>query len=136
MGHVKPMRRPSSEQFLLVQDNISQHILLSWMLLRPDRSAVIARILPPFLLQVMLPPKGDIYDTLSQNSRFSKLVELMKVATLSEELQLGGPYTFFAPTNEALDQVDKDVMNKLREDPDKLKSFLKHHIVVGESHHR
>ena len=80
----------------------------------------------------MLPPKGDIYDTLSQDSRFSQLVELMKMATLSEELQLGGPYTFLAPTNDALDKVDKNVMDELRSDPDKLKSFLKRHVIVGK----
>ena len=80
----------------------------------------------------MLPPKGDIYDTLSQDSRFSQLVELMKMATLSEELQLGGPYTFLAPTNDALAKVDKNVMDELRSDSDKLKSFLQRHIIVGK----
>ena len=80
----------------------------------------------------MMPPKGDIYDTLSQNSQFSQLVELMKTATLPEELQLGGPYTFLAPTNEALEKLDENVLDELRRDPDKLKSFLQHHIVMGK----
>ena len=79
-----------------------------------------------------MPPKGDIYDVLSQNSQFSQLVELMKTATLSEELQLGGPYTFLAPTNEALEKLDEKVLDELRRDPDKLKSFLQHHIVMGK----
>lgn len=83
--------------------------------------------------QVLLPPKGDIYDTLSQDTRFSRLVELMKVATLSEELQLGGPYTFFAPTNEAFDLMGDAALDELRRQPDTLKSFLKHHIIVGSS---
>ncbi len=49
---------------------------------------------------MLIPPVGDILDTLSQNSNHSELVDLLKKAGIAEDMQREGPYTFFAPTNQ------------------------------------
>lgn len=53
-----------------------------------------------FLHQVLTAPRGDVVDILSTDSRFSTLVSLLKQAGIADSLQLSGPFTVFAPTNQ------------------------------------
>ena len=51
-------------------------------------------------LQVMLPPSGDLLQVLSADPKFSRFAAALKEANFAEKLQLGGPYTVFAPSNQ------------------------------------
>ena len=51
------------------------------------------------LLQVLLPPKGNLLDVLGEKNEFSQLVAFIKVIGLAEELQHLQGATFYAPTN-------------------------------------
>ena len=57
----------------------------------------------------------------------SMLVEALKKAGLAEAMMGDGPYTVFAPTNEAFDDADAEDM-----DAEELKNILLYHVVEGE----
>lgn len=81
--------------------------------------------------KVLLPPKGDLLDTLALDSRFSTLVSLLKKADMAEGLQQPGPLTFFAPTNKAFEELGQGAVAELAEAPEQLRMMLQHHIVKG-----
>eukprot|EP00095_Tigriopus_kingsejongensis_P003030 maker-scaffold170_size291898-snap-gene-1.64 protein:Tk03030 transcript:maker-scaffold170_size291898-snap-gene-1.64-mRNA-1 annotation:"hypothetical protein DAPPUDRAFT_309643" len=63
---------------------------------------------------------------------FSALVELVTKAGLADTLSNDGPFTVFAPTNDAFARVPADVMKQLEEDPELLKTVLLNHVVSGK----
>ena len=77
--------------------------------------------------------KGTIVDIAAGNPDFSTLVDLVKKAGLAEALSGPGPFTVFAPTNEAFAKVDKATLDALAADPmGKLADVLKLHVVSGK----
>ena len=82
-------------------------------------------------LQVLIPPTGNVIDVLALNSNLTSLVRLLKTAGLADELQGPGPFTVFAPNDEAFRSMRKENLQKLERDPQILKTFLKNHIVQG-----
>ncbi len=76
----------------------------------------------------------DIVDIASSNEDLSTLVAALQKAELVETLQGEGPFTVFAPTNAAFDQLlmELDVtVEELLEQPD-LEKVLTYHVVSGE----
>jgi uncharacterized surface protein with fasciclin (FAS1) repeats len=71
----------------------------------------------------------DIYATLAANGTMLKLVGSIKKAGLVETLQGAGPFTLFAPDDDAFTRMD---FEKELNDPDKLKSVLTYHLVSGK----
>ena len=65
------------------------------------------------------------------NPDFSTLVDLVVAADLAETLSGEGPFTVFAPTNEAFAAVPEDVLAALAANPDALRTVLLYHVVVG-----
>ena len=88
-------------------------------------------ILVDAILQVLIPPTGNVIDVLALNSNLTSLVRLLKTAGLADELQGPGPFTIFAPNDEAFRSMRKENLQKLERDPQILKTFLKNHIVQG-----
>ncbi|KAL8606510.1 hypothetical protein ACOMHN_037741 [Nucella lapillus] len=78
--------------------------------------------------RVLLPPPGNIIDVLAADSSYSILVRLLKKAGIADSLQDEGPFTLFAPTNEAFQQLGKDTMKELEGNSEQLASLLKTHI--------
>jgi len=78
--------------------------------------------------KVLLPPKGNVVDVLAQDSRFSTLVELLKIARLADALQEAGPFTVFAPTNDAFNELGSDAVLEMKENNRVLKSVLLNHV--------
>ncbi len=64
---------------------------------------------------------------------FSTLVAAVKAAGLVETLSGKGPFTVFAPTNEAFAKIPKDVLADLLkpENKKKLTAILTYHVVAG-----
>ncbi len=74
-----------------------------------------------------------IVDIAASNPDFSTLVELVKAAGLAETLSGDGPFTVFAPTNEAFSKVPADTLQQLQADPTgALADVLKLHVVSGK----
>jgi uncharacterized surface protein with fasciclin (FAS1) repeats len=73
----------------------------------------------------------DIVDA-AMASGMTKLAEAVKAAGLVDTLKGPGPFTVFAPTDEAFNKVPKADMDMLMKDPVKLKEILTFHVVEGK----
>jgi transforming growth factor-beta-induced protein len=75
----------------------------------------------------------DIVDTAVSANSFSTLVAAVKAAGLVETLKGDGPFTVFAPTDEAFAKLPKATLNSLLlpENKDKLSQILTYHVVPG-----
>ncbi len=74
----------------------------------------------------------DIVDTAVASGMFNTLVEAVKAAGLVETLKSPGPFTVFAPTDEAFAKLPKGELDMLLKDSTKLKSILTSHVVEGK----
>ena len=81
--------------------------------------------------QVMLPSDEDIVDIAVGNESFSTLVTALTAADLVGALQGDGPFTVFAPTDEAFAAVPADLLAALLADVDALTQVLTYHVVPG-----
>jgi transforming growth factor-beta-induced protein len=87
--------------------------------------------------KVLLPPTKNLYDIADNDDRFSILVDAIDAAGLKDAVKNGGPFTVFAPTNDAfvalLGELGagslKDVINKIGIPG--LQKVLKYHILNG-----
>jgi len=78
--------------------------------------------------------KKDIVATAVSVDDFSTLVTALKAADLVGALQGDGPFTVFAPTNDAFAKIDSKTLNSLLEPKNKkaLASILTYHVVSGK----
>lgn len=76
---------------------------------------------------------GDIVSTALADGRFGTLGKLLTEAQLLETLQGKGPFTVFAPTDEAFAKMPKEtVVDLLKpENREKLQSILTFHVIAG-----
>lgn len=77
---------------------------------------------------------GDtIVDVASGNENLSTLVEAVQAAELAETLSGEGPFTVFAPTNEAFEALPDGVLDALlmEENKETLTEILQHHVIEG-----
>ncbi len=77
---------------------------------------------------------ADIVDTAAGNNDFSTLVAAVKAAGLVETLKSDGPFTVFAPTNDAFAALPAGTVDDLLkpENKDKLTAILTYHVVPGK----
>src|SRR5436305_8121286 len=73
----------------------------------------------------------DIVDTAVAAGKFKTLVAAVKAAGLVETLKGDGPFTVFAPTDEAFAGLGEDKINALLKDKETLKKILTYHVVSG-----
>ncbi len=79
---------------------------------------------------VLLPP-ADIVDTAVGSDSFKTLVTAVKAAGLIEALKGKGPFTVFAPTDEAFAKLPEGTIPALLNDKEKLTAILTYHVVPG-----
>ena len=77
---------------------------------------------------------GTIVEVAASNPDFETLVAAVTAAGLAETLSGEGPFTVFAPTDEAFDALPEGVLDALLlpENKDALTSILTYHVVSGE----
>jgi uncharacterized surface protein with fasciclin (FAS1) repeats len=75
---------------------------------------------------------GDVSVTMAGSDNTSVAAFLVKVANLNQSLAASGPFTVFAPTNDALTKLSSAKLDSLTADPTKLATLLKAHTVVGK----
>ncbi len=77
---------------------------------------------------------GDIVAVASSAGSFNTLVAAVKAAGLVETLQGAGPFTVFAPTDEAFAKLPKGTVEDLLkpENKEKLVAILTYHVVPGK----
>lgn len=78
--------------------------------------------------------KRDIVDVAAENGSFTTLVAAVKAAGLVETLKGDGPFTVFAPTDEAFAALPEGTVDMLLkpENKDKLVAVLTYHVVPGK----
>ena len=78
------------------------------------------------------PEPANIADTAARTPSLSTLNRLINEAGLAETLRGPGPYTVFAPSDEAFKAVPAKTMDELGKNKDLLKSVLAYHVVPGK----
>lgn len=78
--------------------------------------------------------KADIVDVATENGSFNTLVAAVKAADLVDTLKGEGPFTVFAPTDDAFAKLPDGTIDMLLmpENKDKLVSILTYHVVPGK----
>ena len=77
------------------------------------------------------PAPKTIAETAAANPQLSMLTKLLQDAGLTDTLRGAGPYTVFAPTDEAFKAVPAATMAALAADKARLKAVLTYHVVPG-----
>jgi uncharacterized surface protein with fasciclin (FAS1) repeats len=82
---------------------------------------------------VMMPSDASIVKTAQEAGSFKTLLAAAQAAGLAETLDTKGPFTVFAPTDDAFNALGKEtIANLLKpENRDQLATILKHHVVAG-----
>jgi uncharacterized surface protein with fasciclin (FAS1) repeats len=75
--------------------------------------------------------KKDIVDTAVGAGTFKTLATALTEAGLVETLKGKGPFTVFAPTDEAFAKLPKGTLESLLKDKEALKNILLYHVVSG-----
>jgi uncharacterized surface protein with fasciclin (FAS1) repeats len=73
----------------------------------------------------------NIVSVAQKNGSFTTLVKALEDTDLVAALSGEGPFTVFAPTDEAFADIDSDLLQKLLKDKDKLTEVLKYHVAAG-----
>jgi len=77
-------------------------------------------------------PAKNIVDTALAAGNFTSFAAAAKTAGLTDRLGEKGPFTVFAPTDEAFKKLPSGAYDTLLKDPTKLKSVLSYHVVAGQ----
>ncbi len=75
---------------------------------------------------------GTIVDVAVAAGQFTTLAKALEVAGLVETLQGAGPFTVFAPTDEAFAKLPAGALDGLLANPEQLKAVLLLHVVSGK----
>lgn len=91
-------------------------------------TTTVATTLPPYES-----PLGDIVGEALTAGSFSTLAGLLVDAGLVQALRAEGPFTVFAPTDDAFTAVPAATMDAVFADPDLLTAVLTYHVVAGQN---
>jgi uncharacterized surface protein with fasciclin (FAS1) repeats len=75
---------------------------------------------------------ADIVDTAVKAGNFKTLVAAVQAAGLVDTLKSPGPFTVFAPTDEAFAKIPKATLDALLKDKAALSKILTYHVVSGK----
>lgn len=86
------------------------------------------------VIDSVIMPKGDIVDTAVGAGSFGTLVAAVKAAGLVDTLKGDGPFTVFAPTDDAFAKIPAETLNDLLkpENKEKLTAILTYHVIKGK----
>jgi uncharacterized surface protein with fasciclin (FAS1) repeats len=76
-------------------------------------------------------PTKNIIDTMIAAGHFTTFASAVKAAGLTDELAAKGPFTVFAPTDEAFKKLPAGGYDSVLKDVGKLKAVLNYHVVSG-----
>ncbi len=78
------------------------------------------------------PAPTSVADTAARTPQLSTLNKLIGDAGLTDTLRTGGPYTVFAPSDEAFKAVPARTMAELSGNKQMLKDVLSYHVLAGK----
>lgn len=74
----------------------------------------------------------SVADTLARDPQLSTLNQLVTRAGLVDTLRGTGPFTVFAPTNDAFKAVPQKTLDEITANPARLKAVLTYHVLPGK----
>jgi uncharacterized surface protein with fasciclin (FAS1) repeats len=77
-------------------------------------------------------PRADIVDTAVAAGSFNTLAKALTEAGLVDTLKGKGPFTVFAPTDDAFAKLPRGTLDALLKDKKKLTAILTYHVVAGK----
>lgn len=94
-----------------------------------------AAVVAPFVFTAVSSQAADIVDTAVEAGQFETLVAAIQAAGLVETLKSEGPFTVFAPTDEAFAKLPAGTVDDLLkpENKDQLAAILTYHVVPGKT---
>ena len=95
-------------------------------------AAMAALVLVPARRAEAQAPTKDIVETAVAAGNFKTLATALQAAGLIETLKGKGPFTVFAPTDEAFAKIPKADLEALLKDKAKLTKVLTYHVVAGK----
>lgn len=95
------------------------------------KPSLLAASISLFSLSAVASEK-DIVDTAVAAGNFKTLVTAVQAAGLVDTLKGKGPFTVFAPTDEAFAKIPKADLDALLKDKEKLSAVLTYHVVSGQ----
>lgn len=72
-------------------------------------------------------------EAVAELSELSTMTAALSATDLGAELADDGPFTIFAPSNDAFEAIPENVWDSIIADPDLLSSILGYHVVVGDA---
>ena len=98
------------------------------------RAIAAAAVALPIAFSAAIAQAKDIVDTAVSAGQFNTLVAAVKAAGLVETLKGDGPYTVFAPTDEAFAKLPAGTVDNLLkpENKEQLVAVLTYHVVPGK----
>lgn len=75
---------------------------------------------------------ADLVETAELAGTFNTLVKAIEVAELAETFKQPGPYTIFAPTDEAFAKLPEGTLESLLQNIPKLKRIVSYHVTFGD----
>lgn len=75
---------------------------------------------------------ADIVETAVNAGTFNTLIKAVEATELVEILKSPGPYTVFAPTDEAFNNLPPGTLDALLQDNHKLKRIVLYHVAFGD----
>lgn len=86
-----------------------------------------------FLLATSYAAAASIVETANEARTFKVFVSALKKSGLAETLQNSGPYTVFAPSDQAFDKLAPGRLDALMKDREKLSKVLSYHVIPGKT---
>ncbi|AEG93453.1 fasciclin domain-containing protein [Ramlibacter tataouinensis] len=78
------------------------------------------------------PVPVSVADTIAREPQLSVLSSLVQKSGVADMLKSGGPYTVFAPTDEAFKAVPAKTLDELAQNPARLREVLSYHVVPAK----
>jgi len=75
---------------------------------------------------------ADLVETAATSGSFKTFLAAVKAAGITEKLKNSGPYTVFAPSDSAFNQLPPGTVDSLMKDKAKLAEILSHHVIPGK----
>lgn len=76
---------------------------------------------------------ADLIETAVSAGNFTTLIKAIESADLVDILKSEGPYTVFAPTDEAFSKLPQETLDELLQNIPKLKRILTYHVAFGDA---
>lgn len=84
------------------------------------------------ILEFTTQEEGDILDMAAQAGNYNTFLSAVRVAGLENTLRQGGPFTLFAPTDDAFAKLPPGALDSLMNNPTQLREVLLLHVVPEE----